>query len=66
MVKEGVNKKKALVGYQYVDSEWSKTYDFERKNQNNMKFFQMYIFSIPNILHLVLLEEKNTSILVAI
>ena len=40
-----------------IDSEWPKTYDFERKNQNNLKSFQIIyvILRFRNILHLFLL-----------
>ena len=36
-----------------LDSEQSTTYDFERKNPNNLKFiYQVHIFTFQNILHL--------------
>ena len=37
-----------------IDSELSKMYDFEGKDSNNLKSFQIHIFAFQNILHLFL------------
>ena len=43
-----------------IDSEWSKTYGFEeKKNQNNLKSFQINIFTFQNILHICLLYKTK-------
>ena len=43
--------------YISIDSEWSKTQDFEGKNQNNLNSFQIHIFTFQNILHLFILKK---------
>ena len=47
-----------------INSEWSKTYDFEGKIQNNLKSFQIHIFTLQNFLIFFSIKKKKTYLVV--